>query len=767
MMLKAAVSVVDLACFCHRSGDIDHRFSPSPTGIEGIEGHQRLYKRRPDSYLREHPLEISCVAADVELHVRGRADGYDPREGYVEEIKTCRVRSDSIPASVSKGHLTQGRIYAALIARNADLDGLEVRLTWFNIDSGREDTLSQQYTRRELDDFLDASLEYYAAWLKLISARRKQRDSSLEVLEFPLGDFRPGQREIAELVYKCIDQAGQLMIEAPTGLGKTAAVLYPALKALATGKHERLLFVTARTVGSRTAEHTLADFSAAGMYCPAITLTAKEQICFEPGRACHPDECPFARGYYDRLGAAMDQAIDAGCLNRAAIERIARDNRVCPYQLSLDLLPWIDVVICDQHYLYSPGGLLPPLIEQSGQRWTALVDEAHNLPGRARRMYSASLSKARVMAVKRGAPRDLEKSLAGINRCLLALQKQAWSENDFHSELAIPESLLVKVEEFVVLVSRRLQREPLLLVSRSDLREFFHDCLQFLRVAEHWGEDFRFEMRRTGGSQSLQLALNCLDPARLLCQRNEDLHSLTVFSATLSPLQWVGDALGLSTDAVYQRQGSPFDSRQLQVQIVTTIDTRYRERELSLPALAERILDWLKGNPGNCILYFPSYAYMQDCLAQLHKQGLGRYAGHLWVQERDSDRGAREELLSLLDTQRHVSAFCILGGVFGEGIDLPGNRLSSVVVVGVGMPQHNRDTQQLRDYFQQRYGSGFEYAYLYPGMQKVDQALGRVIRSPRDQGSALLIDSRYALSEYRQLLPPWWEYSPDIGWKST
>jgi DNA excision repair protein ERCC-2 len=758
-MPEFGVTVLDLARFCHHSGDIDHRFTPSPTGEQGTEGHQRVFRRRPGTYVSEVPVELHRKVGDIEIMLRGRADGYDSQEAYVEEIKTCRVAARSIPESVSRGHLTQGRLYAALIAIAQGLDELEVRLTWFNIDSGREDTLSQSYSRQELDEFLDLSVRRYAAWLEIIAQRRERRDRSLTGLDFPLGDFRVGQRDIAELVYKCIDQAGELMVEAPTGLGKTAAVFYPALKALATGKHDGIVYVTAKTVGRRAAEETLGHFTRAGMFAPALSLTAKEQICFEPGRACHGDDCPFARGYYDRLGEALKQAIGTAQLARTDIELIAREHQICPYQLSLDLLPWMDVVICDQHYLYSLSGLLPGFMEQQGRRWSVLVDEAHNLPGRARRMYSASLSKAVLMKLKRGAPSGLRKALDKINRALLELQKGDWTEPDYCSEEALPEKLLRSLEEFAAAVTEQALREPTLLVRTPALGDFYYECLQFLRVAEHWGEDYRFEMIRGRGRQGLSVALNCLDPARLLAQRQQLLHSVTVFSATLSPPEWSLQVLGLSADAVVRRQGSPFAPGQLQVQIATDVDTRYGHRQDSLPALASRILHWLGQHSGNCIVYFPSYRYLQDCLALLQDLGLEGLSGQIWVQERDTRPDQRDQLLALLERERDVTAFCILGGVFGEGIDLPGGRLSSVVVVGVGLPQHNRETQLLRHYFQQRYGRGFEYAYLYPGMQKVDQALGRVVRTPEDKGTALLIDSRYQQSDYRQLLPPWWEYS--------
>ena len=757
-MTELFVAVRDLVAFCHRSGDLDHRFTPSPTGEQGVEGHQRVYRRRPSEYCSEYAVAYSHQEGDLVLQLRGRADGYDPEEGVVEEIKTCRTAPQAIPEAVSRAHLAQARTYAAIIAMDKALEQVDVRLTWFNIDSGQEQTLSQVYSRDELEQFLLTSLQRFSSWLRQLAEKRRVRDRSLVDLSFPHAGFRAGQREIAELAYKCIDQGGQLLVEAPTGLGKTAAVLYPALKALATGKHERIAFVTARTVGRRAAEQTLMEFAEAGMVAPALSLSARESICFSPGKACHGDDCPYALGYYDRLPAALEAAIAAPSLSRADIEALARRFGICPYQLSMDLLPWVDLVIADLHYVYSLTATLGGLMQQSDERWTVLLDEAHNLPGRARGMFRAELPKALLMAARRDAPRGLKSALDGVNRRLLALQREDWVSPEFDSRPELPPELLDSLQRFSGRVGERLAAEPALLARHTALMDFYFAVLQFLRVAEYWGEEYRFEMSRTGRQQGLRLTLNCLDPARLLRQKQAPLHALVAFSATLSPSAWTRNALGLSPEAVFRRQVSPFATEQLQVFLATGIDTRYAQRETSLPDLASLLLDWLARERGNCILYFPSYRYLQACLAAMEARGLAELGRCCWMQERDQGEAGRHALLEMLERRRDVAAFCILGGVFGEGIDLPGDRLTSVAIVGVGMPQFNRDNEQLREYFQQQYGAGFEYAYLYPGMQKVDQALGRVVRSSLDRGRALLVDSRYARPDYRALLPPWWDY---------
>lgn len=753
-MTDIRVAATDLVRFCHRSGDIDHRFSPSPTGAEGVAGHQHLYRQRPASYRREYALEYVHAAGDLRLTVRGRADGYDPEQGLVEEIKTCRTDPAAIPPAVAALHLAQARLYAAIIALQEERESLAVRTTWLNIDTLETAQHDEECERRCLEEFLQATLATFSDWLLRIGASRTARDASLARLVFPWGEFRRGQRDIAELTYKCIDQGGQLLLEAPTGIGKTAAVLFPALKALATGKHDRVAFITAKTVGRRAAEDALATCARGGYRGSSLSLTAKETACLSPGKACHGDDCPYARGYYDRLPAALHAALERRTLRRADLEELALEHTVCPYELALDLLPWVDVVIGDVHYAYSLSALLGHAMDSGADRWTLLVDEAHNLPGRARRMYSATLARRLLLQAKKEVPADLGRALERCNRQLLALHREDWDAPDFHSSAEVPAHLLRALEQLVGAASARLAADPTFLPRHPRFLDFYFEVLQFLRVAENWGEDYRFERHRGEHRQSLALVLNCLDPARLLGAAQSRAHAVVAFSATLSPMDWSRAALGFADGAVCSRSDSPFAAGQLAVTLATGLDTRYGRRAQTLPELAARLERWLAATPGNCIVYFPSYRYLNDALALLPDDG----SRHRWQQEPELPEAARTELLALLEERDDVAAFCILGGIFGEGIDLPGDALRGVAVVGVGMPQVNRDTRQLQEYHDARRGQGFDYTFLYPGMQKVDQALGRVVRTPTDSGSALLIDARYAQRRYRELLPPWWEY---------
>lgn len=756
-MTEFTVSVRDLVAFCHRSGDIDHRYTPSPSAAQGIEGHARIYRRRDDSYRPEYPVEYRHQEGDCRLHLRGRADGYDPVLGFVEEIKTCRGDPSAIPPAISRLHLAQAQIYAAIIAETEGLDSLEVRLTWLDIDQEQEHPLSQHYRREELRSFLVRTLARFSHWLQTLQHLRTRRQLSLDDLAFPHGTFRRGQRDIAELVYKCVAQGGQLMVEAPTGIGKTAAVLFPALKALGREKHEAMVFVTARTIGRRAAEESLELMQARGLRACSLSLSAKAAVCLSPGSACHGDDCLYANGYYDRLPAAMAEATQLGVLKRETLQEIGGRHRVCPHQLATDLLPWVDIVIADTHYVYSLQPLVGRKMEES-RRWTVLLDEAHNLPERAREMYSARLSKAALMQQKRAASGPVKQALERLNRSILALRRERLGDEAHYLVLdELPAPVVDAAADVVGVVVERMADDLHFAPANPSLMDFFFGLLQWLRVAEQWGDDYRLELDPGEGSQGLSLRLNCLDPSRLLGSSHSRAHAVVAFSATLSPMDWMRQLIGLEDSAVCRQLESPFAPEQLQVELETRIDTRFRQREASRERLAARIGQFLDHTAGNCIVYFPSYRYMRNVLDILRTHpALAQRV--LWEQHPEMDEASRSGLFDALQHSSDVAAFCILGGLFSEGIDLPGELLTGVVVVGVGMPQVGPERELLRQWYQGTYGQGFEYAYLYPAMQKVDQALGRVVRGDADHGHALLVDTRYGEPEYRHLLPGWWRY---------
>lgn len=751
-MPEICISVRELAAFCHREGDLDSRSGPGPSAADGIRGHRELAATRGAGYHAEFALETTCRRGDLTLHLRGRADGYVPAVPMIEEIKTCRVDPARLPVELSRLHLAQARLYAAMLAVAEGLPEVQVRLTWYHLDRREEHPLDQAYSAAELAGFLDRALDRYASWLQARLQHAALRDASIHALAFPFSDYRRGQREVAELVYKCVHGGAQLMLEAPTGLGKTAAVLYPAIKGLAHDCHEHVVFCTAKHTGREAAEDTLQRFAAKGLIATTLTLTAKERICFSPGHACRADDCRYARGYYDKLPAAREAALGVAPLTQAAVEAVAREHALCPYQLGLDLLPWVDVAIVDQHHVFSLHAAIAALAGQSASRWTVLVDEAHNLPARARGMYSATLATdfTAVRKLLRGRP---GRALAALEAALQSLFLAHLPADDEYALLAAPPaSLLARMQAVVAAIAEQLAQPGAPPRPHPLVQSLYYELLHFLRLADLAADDFCCELL---SEEDECLRLNCIDPSRLLAQRHAVLHAVVVFSATLSPGHWMRAMLGLDAGAVHRRCASPFQPWQLGVSIEPRIDTRLLQRERSRPRLLARLVEWLSTRPGNCLVFFPSHRYLRDCVEDLRPQLRDR---ELWVQPPPGSAPATGELRELLRTRRNICGLCLLGGSYSEGIDLPGDQLASVVLVGPGLPQPDRDNRLQQDYFQRRHGNGFRYASLYPAMQRVNQSLGRVVRSDTDQGAALLIDARYAQPEYRALLSSHWEY---------
>lgn len=752
MTPEISVSVRELAAFCHRVGDLDARFGPGPTAAEGIRGHRELAADRGPDYIAEYPLDIDYHCGDMTLRLRGRADGYMPSLPMIEEIKTCRIDPARLPADLSRLHLAQARLYAAMLAAAEGFDEVHVRLTWYDLNRREEHPLDQTYGAGELAAFLDDSCERYARWMKARRRHADARDKSVRALAFPFRDYRQGQRDVAELVYKCVHGGGQLMLEAPTGLGKTAAVLYPAIKGLAHDCHDHVVFCTAKHSGRDAAQDTLARFAEEGLIATTLTLTAKERICFSPGHACRADDCRFAQGYYDRLPAAREQALTKRVLTQVAVEAVARQHALCPYQLGLDLLPWVDVAIADQHHVFSLHAAVTARAAQSASRWSVLVDEAHNLPTRARGMYSATLSGdlTTVLEVLRGPTR---RAVAALDTAIETLLLTHIPAGEHYAVLeALPAPLLGHVQAVIAAIAEQLAQPGAPARPHPAVQALYFNLLHVVRLSDLAADDFCCELLSEDGAQ---LRLNCIDPARVLARRHAALHAVVAFSATLSPADWMRAMLGLGAGAVFRRCASPFQPQQLDVSIAPRIDTRLPHREHSRPRLLARLADWLAAQPGNCLVFFPSHRYLQDCVADLRPLLRDR---RLWVQPSPGSAPAPGELRELLRTERNVCALCLLGGSYSEGIDLPGDQLASVVLVGPGLPQPDRDNRLQRDYFQRHHGDGFRYASLYPAMQRVNQSLGRVVRGTTDCGAALLIDGRYAWPEYRSLLSAHWQY---------
>jgi DNA excision repair protein ERCC-2 len=738
-----------------RSGDLVHAFMGPNRALEAIRIHQRIQNSRPTGYRAEVPVAARIETDALTLEVSGRIDGLfeGPDGTAIEEIKTT-LRSPAEEAADERPlHWGQVRTYAAIWARQHDLAQVEVRLTLVHAASGEVQTLARDCPRQELDAFFDGLVARYLAWAEEVSGWQALRDGSLRNLAFPYGRFREGQRSMSVAVYRTLRRGGQLLVQAPTGIGKTMAALFPAVKALPEAGGGRLFYLTARTTGKGVAEAALAELRRAGARLKALTLTAKERLCPCPEAACSAEECPYARGYHDRVGEALRALFRHEALTRQVVSEAALAHRVCPFELSLELSCWMDVVIGDYNYAFDPQVFLRRHFAEEGAVHSLLVDEAHNLVDRAREMFSARLARAPLMALRRALKSEqpaLWRSLGDITGVLLRWRRRCEAQEGLHAQTQPPEEIGAPLRRFQKKAELWLaQNRPA--PYRADLLERYFEAGAFLRVLE--GYDSAYATLGQASGADLALKLFCLDPAFQMRQALQRCRAAVLFSATLTPLPYFRAILGCDADAGSLALPSPFPPGNLGLFLSPAVSTLFRHRERTAGRLAEELLCLVRQRKGNYLLYFPSYAYLE----RVHRL-FSRQAPEIetLVQVSEMGEAAREAFVGRFaaDNAATLVGFAVMGGVFGEGIDLVGERLCGAAIVGVGLPAVCLERDLIREHFGGAYG--FACAYLYPGINRVLQAAGRVIRSECDRGVVLLIDGRFGLRRYRALLPgPW------------
>jgi DNA excision repair protein ERCC-2 len=754
------VSVHNLVEFVLQSGDLTSSgFHKRDRAQAGTKGHKQVQRSRLAGYQAE--VEIACRVEDADLlvEVRGRIDGLYTSEDPVilEEIKTTTLSLELIDEEHNQLHWAQAECYAYMYARQYDLSRVRIHLTYYHLDSRKEKTFERHVTRGELETFFRDLVTPYLDWYKKVSAWESRRDQSIQQLEFPYDEYRPGQREMAVEVYKAVRSNDRLFVQSPTGVGKTIGTLFPAVKAMGQGLAAKIFYLTAKTSGRLVAEKALDDMRQANLYFRSVTLTAKEKICFCPPVNCDPAVCVFARGYFDKVKSALEEIDRHQAFTRPVIEEIARQYEICPFEFSLDLALWVDCIICDYNYAFDPRVYLHRFFDFGTEPYVFLIDEAHNLPDRARSMYSAELDKRAVLNLQRTLKPHLPKlvkKLSAINKLLLEIRKACQAEGtNALIESKPPKKLLKAIREFCQ------KAEDWLVLNqptefRQKLLEFYFLCSNYLRTAEYFDTFYVSYFERKGQSD-LKAKLFCLDPAPMLTIPLERSQSAVFFSATLLPMDYFTKLLTGDVDHPRRIFHSPFPRENVCLLIHNKISTKYAQRADSYAAIAEAIETICSTHVGNYLVYFPSHVYLAAVLELLKGRLPER---QLLVQDRAMTEAAREDFLTQFSTtnQETLVGLAVMGGIFGEGIDLVGKRLIGVVVVGVGVPQLGLERDLIKEYFDRLTGSGFAYAYQYPGFNRVQQATGRVIRTETDRGIIVLIDDRFTDARYRQLFPSHW-----------
>lgn len=744
------VAVRELCEFTAKAGDLDLRFTPSPTAQEGIAGHRTVAARRGPQY----QAEVALSGVFHELRIRGRADGYDAALNQLEEIKTYRGDLSSLPANHRQLHWAQAKVYGWLLCQQLQLAEVNLALVYFNIISEQETLIQQRFTAAELQGFFETQAGIFLQWARQELAHRDARDHGLSALTFPHADFRTGQRVLAESVYKAVSTGRCLMAQAPTGIGKTIGTVFPMLKAAPTRKLDKVFFLTAKTPGRKLALDALSVIgrSAPELSLRVLEMVARDKACEYPDKACNGDSCPLAKGFYDRLPAARSEAMIKPWLDQAGVREVALGHQVCPYYLSQELARWSDVVIADYNYYFDLSGMLFGLSQFNQWRVAVLVDEAHNMVERARSMYSATLDQHSMNQVRQSAPEPVKKALQRLNRDWNALHKEQVAP--YQAYAATPAKFLNSLNLCITAFGDYFNEHPH--AANGELQSFYFEAIQFGRIAELFDEHFLFDIsKRELGSKSLsRLCLRNVVPAGFVRPRLTAAISAVLFSATLNPRHFYRDLLGLPDTTAWVDVESPFQRSQLDVEIVSRISTRYTHRQASLAPIVELMAQQFEARPGNYLAFFSSFDYLQQ-VAELMERS--HPAVPVWKQSRGMAEAERQAFLDRFTPASQGIGFAVLGGAFGEGIDLPGARLIGAFIATLGLAQINPVNEQLKQRMSLLFGAGYDYTYLYPGMQKVVQAAGRVIRGLDDRGVVVLIDDRFAERKIQQLLPAWWQ----------
>lgn len=745
------VAVRTLCEFTARRGDLDFRYTPAPSSEEGIAGHQAIQSRRGYGYKSEYLLTGECLG----IKLSGRADVYNPHRGRLEEIKTHRGDLSRIREHQRALHRAQLRAYGALLCRQENLKTLELALVYYDTGKDRETPVTETATAGELWQELEALCKQFRAWAEQEEHHRELRDARLSGLRFPFSDFRPRQRQLAETVYKNSLKSGTLLLEAPTGLGKTLGTLFPALMALPAARQDRLYYLTCRNTARQLAVDAIRRLRAAQRtpeFWPLRTLelVSKDDACEHPDKACHGESCPLAKGFFDRLPDARAEAVQAGAtLTQEVLSKIALGHEICPYFLAQEMARWCDVVIGDVNRMFDQSALLHGLIRQNQWRAAVMVDEAHNLVDRGRGMYSVRLDQQRLLRIRKAAPKVLKPHLDRTARAWQGVIRDQSDAGDAPVFLdSLPSAVTGSLLGLVSGLTDFLAENPPDLV----LQELLFESVAFMKLADSFGDHSLCEFRREGRGRA-SLTIQNLVPADFLRERFEAASSVLLFSATLSPGVYYRDLLGLPEDSRFTSLPSPFTADQLQVNFTPRISTRQAHRQASAQPIAQLIAQQFRERPGHYLAFFSSFKYLNDVSEALAVGApdvpqRAQHPGMSPQQRTDFLAGFREASGSV--------AFAVLGGVFSEGIDLPGDQLIGAFVATLGLPPFDPWHEILRDRLQQRFGAGYDYTYLIPGLQKVAQAAGRVIRTPEDEGVIWLIDDRFLRPPVRKLLPGWW-----------
>ncbi|MGN8886474.1 ATP-dependent DNA helicase [Blautia sp. HCP28S3_G10] len=754
------ISVRNLVEFILRSGDLTGRSGTAADKeamLKGSRIHRKIQKQMGSNYKAEVSLKRDTEYENVILRTEGRADGIFTEEDRtcIDEIKGVYRNIDQMEEPVPV-HRAQALCYAWIWMEQQKLDEIDVQMTYVNLDTEGVRRFRETVSHDELEKWYQNLMDAYYRWISYQITWRKERNVSMENLEFPF-PYRSGQRDMVAGVYHALSKGEQIFVQAPTGVGKTMSSVFPAVRAVGEGKGETVFYLTARTITRTVAQDAYEILREKGLKFKVITLIAKEKLCFCEKTECEPEKCPYAKGHFDRVNDAVYELwTEEQAFDRETILRQAEKWKVCPFEMSLDLAVWMDGIICDYNYVFDPNACLKRFFgENNPGEYIFLIDEAHNLVDRGREMYSAVLCKEDIenirIKVKKYSPR-LGRLLNKTKKQLETLEEDCISWKVLDNAGALPVSLLSVQGEM-----DKLLEEPPSQEFTDDILEFYFQVRDFLNIAELVDENYEVYVSY-GEDGKFRMKLFCVNPAANLQRCLDKGNSTVFFSATLLPLKYYRKMLSTRSENFGLYVGSPFEQKKRCLMICTDVSSKYTRRGYKeYRKIAEYIARMAWQKKGNYMVFFPSYKLMED-VYQIYQEEFAVSWVRCICQSSAMTESEREEFLQEFREQEDtLLAFCVMGGVFSEGIDLMGDRLIGAAVVGTGLPQVSAEREILKNYYDRKGEQGFDYAYRYPGMNKVLQAAGRVIRTKEDRGTILLMDERFCQREYRTLFPQEWQ----------
>lgn len=777
------ISVRNLVEFILRSGDIDNRHKgayDSSIMQEGSRIHRLIQRRMGAEYHAEYFLRHILPQEDYDITVEGRADGiiFDERDlqksVIIDEIKSTFGDLDYLKAP-AEVHLAQAKCYAAIFAQQKGLHEIGVRMTYCNIETQEIKYFHETYTFHEISNWFDDVMERYAKWAEFEFQWKKIRNVSIKEIRFPF-PYRKGQKELAAQVYRTIYHQKRLFIEAPTGVGKTISTVFPAVKAMGEGLGDKIFYLTAKTITRTVAKDCFGLLRDGGLQMKTVIITAKDKICPLEESECNPDACPYAKGHYDRINEAIyDLLMSEDSFSRESIEIYAKKHMVCPFELGLDMSLFSDAIICDYNYVFDPNVYLRRFFGDGVQgNYLFLIDEAHNLVDRAMDMYSASLYKESFLELKRllkPYDKKLEKGLEGCNKQLLMMKRNC---ENVRVEEGI--SLLVMALTRVMGLMEKFMEEQENRPERQQVFDLYLEIRHFLNMYENMGENDYVVYSEQQEDGRFMVKLLCVNPSNSLRKCLDKGKSTIFFSATLLPIQYYRDMLSGDHEDYSVYAESVFDERKCGLFVAGDVSSKYTRRtDVEYYNIADYIHKVTRQLTGNYLVFFPSHAFLNrvyeafteyfldestECIVQKgimseeeRETFLMRFEGNP-----DCDFNEVIQMPVEIEQERTLIGFCVMGGIFSEGIDLKHDSLIGTLIVGTGLPMVCNERELLKACYDEQEWNGFDYAYRFPGMNKVLQAAGRVIRTADDIGIVVLLDERFLTRSYTKMFPREWKH---------